>query len=319
MSPTNAIPPVSPYGTFTGKLFQYKSFPSLVAFESSPPNNASASPHKCILIGGLSDGLIPTPYTKQLESACHELGWSLVQPLISSSGIGFGNGSLKRDTEEISDLMTYLIHHSFAETFAFVGHSTGCQNAVHFMKYGEKTLMEKVKVIALQASVSDREGVMTGPNYETDIAHAKKLQDMGQEEEMMPRSAFWAPITASRFLALQDIGGEDDFFSSDFSDEELGLRLRYMGQRGDQNGMKTLVSYSGEDEYVPATVDKKLLLERLCAAMRSQTSPDVECHSNQDSVVSLFIETGNHNLSNDDGDKEVFVAAVKELLEGALN
>jgi len=38
--------------------------------------------------------------------------------------------------------------------------------------------------------------------YETNIAHAKKLEDMGQEEEMMPRSAFWAPITASRFSAL---------------------------------------------------------------------------------------------------------------------
>eukprot|EP00979_Chaetoceros_neogracilis_P002417 scaffold419_cov185-Chaetoceros_neogracile.AAC.2 len=185
--------------------------------------------------------------------------------------------------------------------------------------YGEGILMEKVKVVALQAPVSDREGVMTGPAYETNIAHAKKLEDMGQEEEMMPRSAFWAPITASRFLALQDVGGEDDYFSSDFSDEQLGLRLRHMGQRGDQNGMKTLVSFSGEDEYVPATVDKKLLLERLCAAMKSQTSPDIECHSSQDSVIPLLIDTGNHNLSNDDGDKEIFVAAVKDLLQGALN
>jgi hypothetical protein len=83
--------------------------------------------------------------------------------------------------------------------------------------------------------------------------------------------------------------------------------------------MKTLVSFSGEDEYVPATVDKKLLLERLCAAMKCQTSPDIQCHSSQDSVIPLLIETGNHNLSNDDGDKELFVAAVKDLLQGALN
>ena len=207
MSPTNAIPPVSPYGIFTGNLFQYKTFPSLVAFESSPPNQANPSPHKCILIGGLSDGLIPTPYTKQLETACHELGWSLVQPIISSSGLGFGNGSLKRDTEEISDLMAYLIHHSFAEKFAIVGHSTGCQNGIHFMKYADKSMMERVKVIALQAPVSDREGAMTEPHYEANIAHAKELQAMGKEEEMMPRSAFWAPITAARFLALKDIGG----------------------------------------------------------------------------------------------------------------
>ena len=95
------IPPVSPYGTFSGSLFQYAR--NLVAFESSSSSSlAAANSHrKCILIGGLSDGLIPTPYTKQLETACHDIGWSLVQPILSSSYLGFGNGSLDRDTDEI--------------------------------------------------------------------------------------------------------------------------------------------------------------------------------------------------------------------------
>ena len=145
-----------------------------------------------------------------------------------------------------------------------------------------------------------------------------ELQALGKEDEMMPRSAFWAPITAGRFLSLQDIGGEDDFFSSDFSDEELGLRLRHMGQRGDQNGLKTLVAFSGEDEYVPSSVDKKELLQRLCAAMTNQNSPDGNHRSSPDVVIPLMIETGNHNLSNEEGDKEVFVDAVKSLLGGAL-
>lgn len=185
MSPPS-VPPISPYGIFSGNLFQYKSFPSLVAFESSPP-----SKNKCILIGGLSDGLIPTPYTKDLETACHELGWSLVQPMISSSGLGFGHGTLSRDTDELDDLMNYLVHHSSAETFALVGHSTGCQNSVHFMKYGDKELMKKVKLIALQAPVSDREDAMNGPNYESNIAHARKLQALGQEDEMMVSIIFF--------------------------------------------------------------------------------------------------------------------------------
>jgi len=77
--------------------------------------------------------------------------------------------------------------------------------------------------------------------------------------------------------------------------------------------------FLGRDEYVPASVDKKLLLERLCSAMKSQTSPDAECHSSQDTVIPLFIETGNHNLSNEEGDKDVFVDAVKDLLREALN
>jgi len=304
---TPVAPQVSPYGVFNGNLFQYKTSPSLVAFESSPPQLTSPSPKKCILIGGLSDGLIPTPYAKVLESTCHELGWSLVQPMISSSGLGFGHGSLSRDSEELGDLLNYLIHHCSAEAFAFVGHSTGCQNSVHFMKNGDSNLVEKVKVVALQAPVSDREDAMTGATYKENITHARKLHSMGKEEEMMPRSAFWAPITASRFLSLQDVGGEDDFFSSDFSDDELNLRLGHLGQCGDQNGLKTLVAFSGKDEYVPQSVNKGKLLKRLCQAMRNSSS-------SKDCVIPLMIENGNHNLSNDQGDKDIFVDAVERLL-----
>jgi hypothetical protein len=96
--PVPAVPTLSPYGTLHGSLFQY--YPNLVAFESSPQEELVAK-NKCILIGGLSDGLLPTPYTPKLEKACHNLGWSLVQPILSSSYFGFGNGDLDRDTKEI--------------------------------------------------------------------------------------------------------------------------------------------------------------------------------------------------------------------------
>lgn len=72
-------PPLSPYGVFSGQLFQYSAGPSLIAFESSPQATSIATTKKCILIGGLSDGPIPCPYTKLLEDKCHSLGWSLVQ------------------------------------------------------------------------------------------------------------------------------------------------------------------------------------------------------------------------------------------------
>jgi hypothetical protein len=117
-------PPVSPYGTFSGSLFQYSR--NLVAFESIPssfatttttttttvlPNATPLLPAcKCILIGGLSDGLIPTPYTKDLEEACHSLGWGFVQPILSSSYLGFGNGSLDRDTSEIRQVSQADLH-----------------------------------------------------------------------------------------------------------------------------------------------------------------------------------------------------------------
>lgn len=308
-----SIPPLSPYGTFQGSLFQYKSFPSLVAFESVLPvfdGHQENTTNKCILIGGLSDGLIPTPYTKDLEVACHEIGWSLVQPILSSSYVGFGNGTLKRDTEEICSLMQYLIHHRQAENFALVGHSTGCQNSVHFMKYGEVELMKRVKVIALQAPVSDREGPMEQMDYESNIQFARKLQDQGREEDMMPRSCFWAPITAARFLSLQDFGGDDDFFSSDLDDVELSLRLKHIGQRGDQTGLKVLVASSGNDEYVPSFVDKELLLERLCNAMNAEAQ-------NHDTAIPLMIPNGNHNLSEKE-DKEIFVSVFQNLLKKSI-
>ena len=101
MLPSNAVgpPPISPYGTFQGSLFCYH--PNLAAFESVAPSESELPRKKLILIGGLSDGLIPTPYTQDLERECHRLGWSFVMPVMSSSYLGFGNGDLERDTQEI--------------------------------------------------------------------------------------------------------------------------------------------------------------------------------------------------------------------------
>jgi hypothetical protein len=306
--------PVSPYGTFTGTLFQYLTFPSLTAFESKPEK-----PNKCILIGGLSDSLIPTPYTNELQKSCNELdNWSLVQPTMSSSGLGFGHGSLKRDTEEISILIKYLTIHHNAEKIVLVGHSTGCQNAIHLTKYGESDIIEYIKGIVLQAPCSDREGAMVDnpTQYECNINHAKQLQKEGKEEELMPRDAFWAPITAYRFLSLQDVGGDDDFFSSDFSDEELEVRLKHVGQCGEFFGLKALVAFSKEDEYVPAHIDKDLLLERLCKAMNTECKSSEEGGDGTSNLVAtpLMLENSNHNLSSDDEDRAKFVEAVKGML-----
>lgn len=42
--------------------------------------------------------------------------------------------------------MDYLVCHNSAENFALVGHSTGCQNSIHLLKYGRKDAVERVKV-----------------------------------------------------------------------------------------------------------------------------------------------------------------------------
>ena len=86
ISSTPLPPPIiSPYGTLEGSIFQYHQ--NLVAFESTIPPSPSPPPlllskpqpqqqpplpskKKCILVGGLSDGLLPTPYTESLQNAC---------------------------------------------------------------------------------------------------------------------------------------------------------------------------------------------------------------------------------------------------------
>ena len=134
-----------------------------------------------------------------------------------------------------------------------VGHSTGCQNTIHLTKYGESEVLENLKGIVLQAPASDREGAMIdNENYEANINHARKLQAQGKEDEMMPRDAFWAPITVYRFLSLQDREGDDDFFSSDFLDPELIVRLKHVGQCGEFFGLRALLAFSKEDEFVPS-------------------------------------------------------------------
>ncbi|GJP60167.1 hypothetical protein CLOP_g17298 [Closterium sp. NIES-67] len=89
----------------------------------------------------------------------------------------------------------------------------------------------------------------------------------GRGAEMMPRSADpLAPITAYRFHSLACTGGDDDIFSSDFTDDELREKLGHMA------AWPCMVILSGEDQYVPKHIDKEMLLQRLCAAMGGASS-----------------------------------------------
>jgi pimeloyl-ACP methyl ester carboxylesterase len=293
-----AIPVLSP--SIAGELFLYAR--GLAAFESS-----AASKNKLILLGGLSDGFMPTPYAAPLTAACAQMGsssWSVVQPILGSSYTGFGHGSLNRDSEELDALLQYLVQHRSCENVCLVGHSTGCQQTVHYLKHGLLANREKVKVVVLQAPVSDREHAMTEPNYTKYLTLAKTMIADSKGEEMMPREAFWAPITAQRLLDLHLVGGSDDFFSSDFSDAELNERLGHMGV----NCPAVRVAWSGSDEFVPDTVDGEALMNRLAAAMNSKGG---------ESAKGLFLAAGNHNLSLGPESVDTFVAEVCKLLKEA--
>ncbi|KAL3936257.1 MAG: hypothetical protein SGBAC_008383 [Bacillariaceae sp.] len=321
MSVSNIQSPFAHYGVLSGQLFLYGQ--GRAAFESSPvPTEssssaaaASSSPsslghdnkHKCILIGGLSDGLCPVPYTRDLEQACHQHNWSLVQPILSSSYTGFGHGSLDQDCDELQELMEFLISHRNAQEFCLLGHSTGCQDAVHFLAHAKEDLRSRLRVVALQAPVSDRESASVHPNPKADdyLAQAQGMVKADGAQEMMPRDSFWAPITAQRYLDLFAKGGRDDYFSSDYTDEELEGRLQHVGQQ--DSSLKVLVATSGSDEYVPSHVNVPKLTERIVAAMNTKATKEPV-------AIGFCLETGNHNLSQGPEDGKRFVDKFAELL-----
>eukprot|EP00929_Paragymnodinium_shiwhaense_P112048 TRINITY_DN80308_c0_g1_i1.p1 TRINITY_DN80308_c0_g1~~TRINITY_DN80308_c0_g1_i1.p1 ORF type:complete len:378 (-),score=64.08 TRINITY_DN80308_c0_g1_i1:35-1105(-) len=300
-----------------GRLFKYRTSPgALQAFESPPSHSFDRF---CIYLGGLTDGLLACDYVHKLQKECEAAGWALVQPIISSSYAGYGTGSLTRDNEELESLVKFLRENKSAKACAIVGHSTGCQNAVYFMKNSQPENRMVLRFCGLQAPVSDREAAKTEDNYEESLKLLKTAEAMvadGRGEDILMKHYGFVPMTASRFASLLGKGGPDDMFSSDFQDEELRAILQHMSTGGQQKlpgseahpGLCVLMASSMADEYVPKFVDRPLLAERLCAAMAHQGNPS--------DVVRLDLEGANHNLAEpaDGSAADAFAAKVGSLL-----
>ncbi|KAG0580114.1 hypothetical protein KC19_4G147700 [Ceratodon purpureus] len=255
-----------------GTLFKYGSKSIQVAFKTGNYKQ------QVVFIGGLTDGFLATDYVEPLAKALEAEKWSLVQPLFTSSYTGFGTSSLKEDAIEIEQLLNYLIDQEDSEGFILVGHSTGCQDIVHYLRTGGHCT-RAVRGAILQAPVSDREFRATLPETQPMLELAEKMIKEGKGEELMPRDASpEAPITANRFRSLSAYMGDDDLFSSDFSDAQLKARLGHMSR------VPCQVIFSMADEYVPDHVDKVNLIKRLCEAMGGADK--------------MAIPWGNHSLSN---------------------
>jgi pimeloyl-ACP methyl ester carboxylesterase len=137
-------------------------------------------------------------YVVPLANALQEEKWSLVQPLLSSSYIGYGTSSLKEDAIEIEKLINYLIYEEQSEGVVLVGHSTGCQDIVHYLRTGGHC-SRAVRGAILQAPVSDREYWATLPGTQPMLELAEKMIQEDKGNDLMPREASpQAPITASR-------------------------------------------------------------------------------------------------------------------------
>ncbi|BAT00605.1 Os07g0211800 [Oryza sativa Japonica Group] len=234
--------------------------------------------HQVIFIGGLTDGFLATDYLEPLSLALEVEKWSLVQPLLSSSYTGYGISSLEQDALELDQLISYLINKENSDGVILLGHSTGCQDIVHYMRTNF-ACSKAVSGVILQAPVSDREYRATLPETAEMIDLAAKMLSEGRGMDLMPREANPdAPITAYRYHSLCAYMGDDDMFSSDLSEDQLRQRLGHMSTTQCQ------VIFSMGDEYVPEYVDKEALVDRLCRALGN--------------AEKVEIEWGNHALSN---------------------
>jgi hypothetical protein len=91
------------------------------------------------------------------------------------------------------------------------------------------------------------------------LKHASDMIARGEQDEIVPKSLippiFTSPITAYRWHSLISVGGDDDFFSSDLSDEIVEGTFGRLDK-------PTLIMSSGKDEMISESVDKEGLLRR---------------------------------------------------------
>ncbi|XP_057992674.1 UPF0613 protein PB24D3.06c-like isoform X2 [Hevea brasiliensis] len=261
--------PIKGKNQFRGVLFKYGPKPIQVAFKTGNHKQ------QIIFIGGLTDGFLATEYLEPLAVALDREKWSLVQLVMSSSYSGFGTSSLQQDALEIDQLVSCLINKENSEGVVLLGHSTGCQDIVHYMRTNA-ACSRAVRAAILQAPVSDREYRASLPETAAMIDLASTMIAKGRGSELMPREAdSSSPLTAYRYHSLCAYMGDDEMFSSDLSDDQLRTRLGHMCSTPCQ------VICSMADEHVPEYVDKTALVERAMGGAEK-----------------VEIEHGNHSLSN---------------------
>lgn len=295
-----------------GFLFRYGPGPAHVAFISSCDGRPTPSPSSgavaqavqthVVAVGGLTDGLLFANWIPILSSKLQNRGIGVVQPLLTSSHQGWGMGSLDRDANELLLLAKHLKSAFHCRRIMFIGHSTGCQDAVtvatkYANAHSDDADLPLLSGIVLQAPVSDREWLSTLPNSKQLLSKAEEAERKGMLDEVVFRMMEFdgAAMTARRWLSLVRRGGEDDMFSCDISDEELERNI-FVGMKG----FPTLVILSGNDEYVVDPKAYKAFAQRMVHAMGGDARLEI-------------IENGNHSLSSP-SDAESAAAMMAEFV-----
>ncbi len=144
---------------------------------------------------------------------------------------------MQTDVDEIECLVEYLQREQSAEAISIVGHSTGCQDIVYFMKRAKPNVRLLTRLIVLQAPCSDREAATVDPDYDVIypplLNEARELIASGKGQHVFHMHYGFVPMSADRFYSLIAKGGTDDMFSSDFSDDELKSLLSHCSTSGE--------------------------------------------------------------------------------------
>lgn len=237
-----------------GELFLYEPEKLLCAFQSEG-DGASV----LVLLGGLGDGfLFDAALAEALDTALRGAGWTLLQPLLSSSYAGWGTSCLASDCAELERLLLRLQGRG-AQRIVLLGHSTGCQDTVYLLRHSPDAHL--VTAAILQAPVSDREYFAQQPETAGAVAAALALVAAGTPAALLPCAPGDVPITAARTLALKhEVTGDEDVFSSDLSASQLEAALGHMA-------VPVLLAVGTRDACYPPHVDPRALVARLRGAM----------------------------------------------------
>jgi pimeloyl-ACP methyl ester carboxylesterase len=247
-----------------------------IAFEhSSPHSPLNDAPNTLLWVGGLTDGLLTVPYPSSIAASL-PASWKIAEVHISSSYKGWGTGSLERDAREIGECVAYFQNLRPGKKIVVMGHSTGCQDAMEYVLGKNAGQRPAIDGMILQGGVSDREaweneykeGEMRA-QLEDAIRVTKEMIDAGKGKEVVsPESStvfrdMGGPLNAYRAHSLLAKGGDDDYFSSDLSDEHFATTFGKIPKT-------TPVCFllGSEDPYVPASVDRAALLQRWTKIIR---------------------------------------------------
>jgi hypothetical protein len=161
----------------------------------------------------------------------------------------------------------------------------------------------------LQAPASDREAMVLAMDpkvYEESCKVAQEMVDAGDGEEILPSKAsnnfFPAPVSARRWLSLASPNhdGDDDYFSSDLTDDQLTKTFGKLPSRS-----PLCILFSGSDEYMPKTLDMAELVKKWIGVVQKGSGKADEGNSG-------VMEGASHNLN---GNPE---AVVQDLVKRVI-